>query len=368
MSLLTCLGSPVLCAGGALSSLSVNGFFDGLAGWVGGSLSWLYDTLGTLVDSPSDAGRIVGSASAEYHALLLAAPLVTLVALLAAVIGGTLHGDAGRVVRSALLSLPLVALGTLFAPDIATVILQLANALSSVAALPIGPSLRHLVGVTAFAGLPGFGVLVVATLTALGGFLLWCDLVVRAVVLALLLALSPLIIPLAVVGSLRRLAARLVETFVALAMAKVAIVVTLSLGVHELASGGIISVVTGAVSVLLAALAPFLVLRVIPLLEHSALHSLEGLRRRAAHAVADAPSSPAGRAVGALLPTPPPPGPPERAEDFGIPMWDDGEFEMPEPPTAEPGDPPVHPPTFRTGRFHVGRDDVGPKLFWHWDD
>ncbi len=368
MSLLTCLGSPLLCAGGALSSLSVNGFFNGLAGWVGGSLSWLYDTLGNLVNSPSDAPRIVASASAEYHALLLVAPFVTLLALLSNVIGGLTHGDLGRVLRSALVSVPLVATATLVAPGLAELILQLANALSSVAAVPLGPALRTLVGRSAFGGMPGFGVLVVALLAAIGGFLLWCDLVVRAVILALLLALSPLVIPLAVVGSLRRLVARLLESFVALALAKVVIVVTLSLGVHELASGWVIAVVTGAVSVLLAALTPFVVLRVVPLLEHSTIHSLEGLRRRSAQAVVDAPSSPAGRVISASLPVPPEPGPPERAEDFGIPMWDDGEFEVPVASGGTPGEPPVLPPTFRKGRFHVGRDRMGPTLFWHWDD
>ncbi len=368
MSLLTCLGSPLLCAGGAISSLSVNGFFDGLAGWVGGSLSWLYDLLGNMVNSPSDASRIVTSATAEYQALLLVAPFVAVVSLLGAVIGGVVRGDLGRVVRSALVALPLLALATLLAPDVALWVLKLSNALSSVAALPLGSALRTVVGRAAFAGWPGFGVLVVALLAALGGFLLWCDLVVRAVVLALLLAVSPLIIPLAIVGSLRRLAARLLETFVALALSKVVVVVTLSLGVHELATGGVVTVVTGAVSVLLAALTPFLVLRVVPLLEHSAIHSFEGLRRRATHAVANVPNSPAGRAVGALLPTPPLEGPPERAEDFGIPLWDDGGFEMPDPPSGPVGDPPVLPPTFRRGRFHVGHDDIGPTLFWHWDD
>ena len=204
----------------------------------------------------------------------------------------------------------------------------------------------------------------------LGGVLLWCELVVRAVVLTLLIVLVPVIVPLSAIPAMRRVGWRLAETFLAVAASKFLIVVTLALGLSEVTSGGASTVITGAVTLVLASASPFVILRLIPFVESSALHGVEGLRQRASRAVATAPSSPVGAAVAALAPDVAVPGPPERPEDWGIPMWEPGpdpDWEMPsfegEAPPA-----PVGEPILRTGHAVYTSDAGGPVIGWHFDD
>ena len=114
---------------------------------------------------------------------------------------------------------------------------------------------------------------------------------------------------------MRRIAWKLLETFLAVAVSKFVIVVTLVLGLDEVTGSSATEIIAGAVTLLLATCTPFLVLKVVPMLDQSALHHFEGLKGRAARTVANAPSSPAGQLAGALTPNVEPPGAPERSED-----------------------------------------------------
>jgi len=122
--------------------------------------------------------------------------------------------------------------------------------------------------------------------------LLWCELIIRSVVLTLLLVLVPVIVPLSTFPAMRRLGWRLAETFIAVASSKLLIVIALSLGLDELEGGSVTVAITGAVTLLLATCTPFVLLRVIPFVEQSALHNLEGIRQRFTRSVQNAPSSP----------------------------------------------------------------------------
>ena len=184
----------------------------------------------------------------------------------------------------------------------------------------------------------------------------------------MLIVLVPVVMPLVAIPAMRRVGWRLVETFLAVALSKFLIVVTLALGLSELTGGGATTVITGAVTLILASATPFVILRLVPLIETSALHGVEGLRQRATRAVMAAPSSPVGAAVAALAPEVAPPSAPERPEDWGIPMWEPGpDFEMPDydgPPPA----PPVGEPRLRTGHVAYYNDDGGPVVGWHFDE
>jgi hypothetical protein len=215
---------------------------------------------------------------------------------------------------------------------------------------------------------PGFGVFILVAIVVVGTMLLWCELVVRTVVLTLLLVLVPIVVPLSVLPSMRRIAWRLAETFLAVAMSKFVIVVTLVLGLNELTGSSVTEVITGAVTLLLATCTPFLVLKVVPVLEQSALHHFEGLKGRAARAVANAPSSPVGQAVASLRPDAELPGPPERSEDLGLETWP-GVPETPMPAyDGEPAPPPIGTPRARGGHVVYRHDDVGPIVGWHFDE
>ncbi len=121
-------------------------------------------------------------------------------------------------------------------PPMATLVLEAVNQLSGTAASTVaahesalGTSLVGLAPST-----PGFAVFLLSVVVVIGTMLLWFELIVRTVVLTLLLVLVPVIVPLATFPSMRRLGWRLAETFVAVAASKLAIVITLSLGLDEL--------------------------------------------------------------------------------------------------------------------------------------
>jgi hypothetical protein len=240
------------------------------------------------------------------------------------------------------------------------------NAASTVAAheTVLGKALTGLTPTT-----PGFGVFLLACVVVVGTMLLWFELIVRTVVLTLLLVLVPVVVPLSTFPSMRRLGWRLGETFVAVAVSKFAIVITLVLGLNELTGSSATAVITGAVTLLLATATPYLVLRVVPFLENSALHQFDGLRSRATRAAATT-TSVAGRAAGAMTPNAPVPSPPSRPADLGLETWPgSGETPLPplDPDTPAPP-PPIGKPRLRGGHVAYGRDEVGPVVGWHFDE
>ena len=114
----------------------------------------------------------------------------------------------------------------------------------------------------------------------------------------------------------------------------------------------------------LATFSPFLLFRLIPFLEQSALHHLDGLRQRLTRSAMNAPSSPAGMAVRAMAPSAAPPEPPSRPDDLGLAMWEASpEFEFPQ-YTGEKLPLPIGEPQLRGGTRGVsqGRDGPGRRV------
>ncbi len=373
MHTLVCLVSPAQCAATSIAKASLGDLFGALTAWVLSSVGWLLHATATVLNATGEPASIARAASPEFVALLSVAPILLLVSLLVATLHSLRHGDMGALWRSFLGVAPGCVVAIAIARPVATTLLEAVNELCTTAGstvpageVAIGRALSSLGG----AATPGFGLFVLSGLVVLGGVLLWCELVVRAVVLTLLIVLVPVIVPLAAIPAMRRIGWRLAETFVAVAASKFLIVVTLALGLSEVSAGGATTVITGAVTLGLASASPFVILRLIPFVESSALHGVEGLRQRATRTVATAPSSPAGAVVAALAPDAPLPGPPERPEDWGIPLWEPGpdpDWEMPS-FEGEPPPPPVGEPILRTGHAVYTSDAGGPVIGWHFDD
>ena len=128
------------------------------------------------------------------------------------------------------------------------------------------------------------------------------------------------------------------------------------------------AVLTGVVTLLLACATPFLIFRLVPVMEQSAAHALDGLRHRAVRAAAALPSTPLGMAVSNLRPPYVPPGPPEPPEDLGFPTWQ-GSGDLPLPPLEGERPPaPTGTPRVRHGRMAIFKDRMGDVIGWHWDD
>jgi hypothetical protein len=365
-----CVFSPVSCAATTVAKATLGDLFSAFTGWVVGSVQWLLDAAGAVLTSSGDPATVVKAASGEFTVLVaLAAPLM-LVGLLVTTLAALRHGDAAGLWRVYLGVAPSCVVAIAVARPLAVLILTAVDQLSSSAAATAAAHesilARDLLALPSTT--PGFGLLLLGGAVVAGCALLWCELVLRTVVLAVLLVLVPVIVPLSTFPSVRRIGWRLAETFLAVASSKFFIVVVLVLGLNELTGASATTVVTGAVTLLLATATPFVVLRVIPFVEQSALHQMEGLRQRASRAAQSAPSSPAAAAIRALAPEVEPPGPPPRPVDLGLATWEgEGDLELP-PRDGEAPPPPVGQPRVRGGHVAYRLDDDGPVVGWHFDE
>ncbi len=370
MGTIACWLSPTACAATSLGRATIGDLFGALAAWVLGSVGWLLHALGALLNAPGSPSAVVADASGEFTTLSTVSPILLLLGLLVTTIRSVARADAAALWRTYLGAAPLAVLAIAAARPLARLVLSSVDAVASAAGRGLPTRIDGLSGtLSALAPtIPGFGLLVVSALLTLGAWILWCELIVRGVVLALLLVTVPLVAPLAVVPAVRRVAGRLVEAFLAVAAAKVLIVVTLAVGLRALTGGSLVAVSTGVVTIVLATFVPVSLLRVVPVLESAALHHAAELRGRAvAHAVG-APWSPWGRAVDAILPLPPEPGPYVPPEDFGLPETP-GSGHRTMPPQDGPPPPwPILPAPPRRGHFVAKEDDIGPVIGWEDDD
>ncbi len=371
MHSLVCLLNPVGCATRSLTKATLGDLFGALTSWVLSSVAWLLHVTGAVLNAASEPAAIVRAASTEYVTLATLSPLLLLIGLLVSTLHSLRHGDASALWRSFLGVAPVCVFAIVAARPLALVSLEVVNQLCTTAGSTVAHGELAMGGALTTLSLsptPGFGVFLLALLVVAGAVLLWCELVVRSVVLTLLIVLVPVVIPLAAIPAMRRVGWRLVETYCAVALSKFFIVVTLALGLSELTAKGANTVITGAVTLLLASATPFVILRLIPFVETSAMHGVEGLRQRATRAVASAPSSPAGQVVAALAPAVAPPGEPTRREDWGIANWEPGpDVEMP----GDDGPTPPAPlgePLLRGGHVAYLSDDGGPVVGWHFDE
>ncbi len=370
MGTLSCLFSPVACTATSLTKATLGGIFDALTGWIVASVQWLLSAAAQVLTSASEPTAVVSAANQEFSTLLVLAPPLLMIGLLVSTIQGLRHADGAALWRVYLGVAPASVLAIFVARPLGLLILQAVDQLSSTAAATVAQHQATLA--TSFTTLPtstpGFGLFLLALGVVVGTWLLWCELIVRTVVLTLLLVLVPVIVPLSTFPSMRRVGWRLGETFLAIAASKFLIVVTLSLGLSELQSSSTTQIITGAVTMVLASCAPLVLLRIIPFVEASALHHLEGLRGRATQALRALPTSPVVSAFRALTPDMEMPGPPERPADLGIPLAEgNGEIEL-APQDGEPPPPPIGQPRVRKGHVAYRSDEMGPVVGWHFDD
>jgi hypothetical protein len=370
MTHLLCVFSPTSCIS-ELGKSTFNDLFNALTSWIVASVQWMLDAVGHVITSASEPSTVIDGANSEFNTLLVSAPVLMMLGLLVSTLQALRHGEAAALWRVYLGVAPACVAGIALARPMALLVLEAVNQLSSNAASTVaahetllGKALTGLTPTT-----PGFDVFLLACVVVVGTMLLWFELIVRTVVLTLLLVLVPVVVPLATFPSMRRLGWRLGETFLAVAVSKFAIVITLVLGLNELTGSSATAVITGAVTLLLATATPYLVLRVVPFLEQSAVHQFDGLRSRAARAAVSTTSL-AGRAAHAMTPDAPVPSPPSRTADLGLDTWP-GSEESPMPPLHPdtPAPPaPIGKPRLRGGHVAYGRDDVGPVVGWHFDE
>lgn len=224
----------------------------------------------------SERGQHVVRAVGAMAAVLMVA------FLLLALIQGLLAGDPGAMVRAALLEVPVSVAATVVLASVTQLLLGVTDA-ASAAVLDRAPEdLGRFLTFAGAASLSGVGLAgaVVLVLFLAGALAVWVELLVRASLIYWLVAAAPLLAAARVWPAARGAFRRLCEVGLALVLSKFAIALALGLGAAALSGGGpsggdlgnqlgtdLGGLLTGAVLMLLAAFTPFVLLRVLPVLE-----------------------------------------------------------------------------------------------------
>jgi hypothetical protein len=226
--------------------------------------------------------------SSAYWRIAGIAALLTLPFLFAAAVQALLRSDLAVLIRAAFGYLPLAMLAVGIAAPVTMLLLaatdQLCAAVSS-ASGAAGPrfDLAHAVIAVGTAPFLRFLAGIVTTAAAI---VLWLELTVREAAVYVIVLMMPLAFAALVWPSRRAWAVRSVELLVALILSKLAIVAVLELGgaaLDQLGHGGlngIMASLSGTALLLLAALSPWAVLRLVPLSE-LASGAVESLRASA---------------------------------------------------------------------------------------
>jgi hypothetical protein len=295
------------------------------------------------------------------------AAVLTLPFLFAAAIQGLVRSDLGLVIRAALGYLPLASLAVFIAAPLTMLLLAVSDQMSAIVSSAAGNQsvgfLDHssaLLGVIATSFSSPFVLFLVGLLTVAGALVLWMELMIREAAVYVIVLLLPLAFAAFVWPARRIWAIRSVELLVALILSKFAIVAVLSLGGAALdhSAHDATGLLAGAVLMVLAAFAPWAMIRVIPLTELAsgaaaslrggALTAFGGLQRADAWAsegdhwvstTAQMRDGAEGFRDGAVADQVAPAAQPPNVSGAGIPAEAPGEIQ-PEPP---PPKNPLHP-------------------------
>jgi hypothetical protein len=371
------------CGGiSAIGSDIVGTFFKALASWFASAAQWLLGLVGQVLSSSTTPPVTAKWFVAENKVLLGVAAPIALLALVGAALHAVLRGDLSALWRTVLIRLPIaVLLGTAGA-GVVGIALGVADQLSGELAQGSGQSLALTMhelaaGAAALASLPGAVAVVVSVVVILGAFAVWIELVLRAAAITILTAALPLVLAAALWPPGIAWARRVAETIGALVMSKVVIVLVLVVALDAVAhpGAGAASALTGGAMLLLAAFAPYAVIRLIPIAEAAAISHLEGLRHRAGATVRQLPRHAVSLALAGA--TSAAPGiDPVGSDPVGMAEGTDVD-----PFKGSPLDPeakfvrgrlPLKAVPASAGRHVWERDEYGPRLVWkppwHVDD
>jgi hypothetical protein len=304
---------PVGCnvisgAAGSVGSDVANALLNAMTGGITAAAGWLVDHLITLVGATTtvDLGAPWFLHREQAMVSLMAILIVPLLA--AGTISAIIRQDLRRLARTWAVALPVALIVTVAVITLTQLALAAADAMTAVVTHnadlgAYGTFARLLVSESATGG-PPFVALIVAIAVIVGALFVWLELVVRSAAVYVAVFFLPLALAGLVWPATAHMAKRLVEGLAALILAKFVIVATLTLGAGAVASvQGIDQVAAGTAILFVAAFAPFVLFRMVPIIEASALAHLEGLSRRPARAVTSgaAQATSVARPVGAAL-------------------------------------------------------------------
>lgn len=296
--------APLSTAGSAFTGGAVHAVLDGMASYlVGGARSVLRAVTG-LVGAPTP--RLAATWFTAHLSAMVALAAVLVVPMLAAAsIGAVLRQDMARLGRTWGVYLPVAAVGGSAVVPLTGEALRVTDAMSNAITYRMGVDVPRAIGrvgamVAGAATTGGGGVFVaglLAFLVVLGGVCLWLELLLRSAAIYVAVFFLPLALAGLVWPATSHWARRCVHLLAALLLSKFVIVGALTVGVGALAATGgrpLDGALMGGAVLLMAAFAPFLLLRLAPMVETAAIAHLEGASRRPVQALRSAAMTAAG--------------------------------------------------------------------------
>ena len=269
---------------GAGAGFAANAVLGGVVSWASDGAAWLLKTVGEQIDRSTRPA--LGSAwfGRRYAAMRSIALSLVIVFLLAAITQAAIRRDLGALGRAVLLALPLGVLLTFAAVTLAEMALAITDGLTAAALAGAGTDARDglsglatVLAPTAAAGpaLPGLVLFLGALLTALLALLVWIELVLREAAIYVALAFLPITLAAMTWPRTVHWSRRLAEWLSALILAKFTIAASFGiagsmLGEARGGSGGLSALLGGCAVLLVAALSPWVLLRMIPFAEQAA--------------------------------------------------------------------------------------------------
>ena len=265
-------------ATGAKASAAIG--LAAVVAWVlGGAKFALHETSTVLGATTTPQLRTTWFSSTYWRVAGIAAVL-TLPFLFAAAVQALIRSELALLLRAAFGYLPLAMLTVSIAAPLTMLLLTASDQLSRVVSSAAGNASVHFlktagvaIGGLSLLSKSPFLVFLVGIFTVAGALFLWVELLVREAAVYVIVLMLPLVFAALVWPARRIWAVRAVELLVALIISKFAIVAVLSLGGAALGHSTTITHVSiagflaGLVLVVMAAFAPWAMLRLLPLAE-----------------------------------------------------------------------------------------------------
>ncbi len=293
VEIITAPTRAVLNAPGAMAESMA----DSTLGWfvkaLGDAVSKVGEQLLHFLDTSStatfDEGWWSGPRAQEiWGTVVILAGVIMLGCLLLAVIQGVIAGDPMAMIKAAFLEVPMSVFGILVMVAVTTLLMGIVDGASAAVLSSADESLGRFFRGMAYSPAPLLTTAVVLIVMLIGTFLVWVELIIRASLIYLLVAFSPLLLAARVWPGAKGAFRKLVELGLALIVSKFAIALALGLGAAALGGGGagnlgspgpnpndigtqagytLGALVVGAGLILLASFSPFIILKILPIFE-----------------------------------------------------------------------------------------------------
>lgn len=280
---------------GATVATAANGTLDAIGQGIADGVGRLFTEVSQFFTASSSPDVTVASfvgRDGAYHKLAQLSALLMILFIFFGVVQGVVAGDPLAMIGRTLRNVPLAVLAIFGFPWVVDQLVGLVDAVCLVL-LPTGPTLASIANVYA-ADQMRFGVPAILLLlfAFLAGVAIYAELVVRSALVTLVVALAPLSFAAMVWPAARGAARKAVELVAALVLSKLAMWVALAVGMalfethantHLPGGQSWGQMISGGAVLAVAVFAPFVVWRLIPVVEAAAVaHGLSRMPSRGA--------------------------------------------------------------------------------------